>query len=602
MPKPPAAARAGVHYDVLAAHLQAHLFQVTLTIAQPQAQQTVSLPVWIPGSYLVREFAKNLQNLRARQGKREVSLQQTDKHTWVADCHGKAPLVLTYEVCAYDNSVRTAWLDASRGFFNGTSLCLRVHGQEQQPHTLEVSAPAAPTWSLATGLAALKVDKKGFGLYAAAHYDELVDCPVEMGDFWVGKFTACGVPHRFVVAGAAPSFDGQRLLADTQKICETAIRFWHGQGKAPFSSYLFMLNAVNDGYGGLEHRNSTALICGRRDLPRQGEARQTEGYTTLLGLISHEYFHTWNVKRLRPAEFAGYDYDRENYTQLLWFFEGFTSYYDDLLLRRAGLIDDATYLKLITKTINQVLQTPGRQVQTVAQASFDAWVKYYRQDENTPNATVSYYTKGSLVALCLDLHLRQHGKATLDDVMRGLWSRSKAGPMSEADLLAVLEALTGRSYAAEVAQWVHSTDELPLAALLAAHGVSLKPDTAQLAQRLGIRVAENHSVQIKTVLRGSAAEQAGFAAGDEWLGLRVKTQAWRISKLDDVAFYAGPQTKLVAVVARDGRLLELPLTLPAAVPPGSAAQGKARRQPQPDTVNLTATDTAAASRWLGGAA
>ena len=602
MPKPPAAARAGVHYEVVAAHLQAHLFQVTLTIAQPQAQQTVSLPVWIPGSYLVREFAKNLQNLRARQGKREVSLQQTDKHTWVADCHGKAPLVLTYEVCAYDNSVRTAWLDASRGFFNGTSLCLRVHGQEQQPHTLEVSAPAAPTWSLATGLAALKVDKKGFGLYAAAHYDELVDCPVEMGDFWVGKFTACGVPHRFVVAGAAPSFDGQRLLADTQKICETAIRFWHGQGKAPFTSYLFMLNAVNDGYGGLEHRNSTALICGRRDLPRQGEARQSEGYTTLLGLISHEYFHTWNVKRLRPAEFAGYDYDQENYTQLLWFFEGFTSYYDDLLLRRAGLIDDATYLKLITKTINQVLQTPGRQVQTVAQASFDAWVKYYRQDENTPNATVSYYTKGSLVALCLDLHLRQHGKATLDDVMRGLWSRCKAGPMSEADLLTVLEELTGRSYAAEIAQWAHSTDELPLATLLAAHGVSLKPDTAQLAQRLGIRVAENHSVQIKTVLRGSAAEQAGFAAGDEWLGLRVKTQAWRISKLDDVAFYAGPQTKLVAVVARDGRLLELPLTLPAAVPPGSAAQGKARCQPQPDTVNLIATDTAAASRWLGGAA
>ena len=602
MPKPPAAARAGVHYDVVAAHLQAHLFQVALTIAQPQAQQTVSLPVWIPGSYLVREFAKNLQNLHARQGKREVSLQQTDKHTWVADCHGKAPLVLTYEVCAYDNSVRTAWLDASRGFFNGTSLCLRVHGQEQQPHTLEVSAPAAPTWSLATGLAALKVDKKGFGLYAAADYDELVDCPVEMGDFWVGKFTVCGVPHRFVVAGAAPSFDGQRLLADTQKICETAIRFWHGQGKAPFTSYLFMLNAVNDGYGGLEHRNSTALICGRRDLPRQGEARQSEGYTTLLGLISHEYFHTWNVKRLRPAEFAGYDYDQENYTQLLWFFEGFTSYYDDLLLRRAGLIDDATYLKLITKTINQVLQTPGRQVQTVAQASFDAWVKYYRQDENTPNATVSYYTKGSLVALCLDLHLRQHGKATLDDVMRGLWSRCKAGPMSEADLLTVLEELTGRSYATEIAQWVHSTDELPLAALLAAHGVTLKPDTAQLAQRLGIRVAENHSVQIKTVLRGSAAEQAGFAAGDEWLGLRVKTQAWRINKLDDVAFYAGPQTQLVAVVARDGRLLELPLSLPAAVPPGSAAQGKSRRQPAPDTVTLTATDTTAVSRWLAGAA
>ena len=588
MPKPPAAARAGVHYEVVAAHLQAHLSQVTLTIAQPQAQQTVSLPVWIPGSYLVREFAKNLQKLHARQGKREVCLQQTNKHTWVADCHGKAPLVLTYEVCAYDNSVRTAWLDASRGFFNGTSLCLRVHGQEQQPHTLEVSAPAAPTWSLATGLAALKVDKKGFGLYAAAHYDELVDCPVEMGEFWVGRFTACGVPHRFVVAGAAPSFDGQRLLADTQKICETAIRFWHGQGKAPFTSYLFMLNAVNDGYGGLEHRNSTALICGRRDLPRQGEARQSEGYTTLLGLISHEYFHTWNVKRLRPAEFAGYDYDQENYTQLLWFFEGFTSYYDDLLLRRAGLLDDATYLQLLTKTINQVLQTPGRRVQSVAQASFDAWVKYYRQDENTPNATVSYYTKGALVALCLDLALRREGRTSLDDVMRALWQRTGGGPMAETDLLAVLQELSGRDWSGEIGQWAHGTAELPLAELLAAHGIRLQAEPAQIAQRLGLRVNENHGVHIKTVLRGGAAEAAGFMAGDEWLALETPGQAWRLHKLDDVPLYAASATQITALVARDQRLMRLALTLPGA---GAAS----------DTVRLDVHDAAAAQRWLGPA-
>ncbi|AYM97275.1 peptidase M61 [Acidovorax sp. 1608163] len=601
MPKT-TAVPAPVHYEVAAANLQAHLYQVTLTIAQPQARQTVSLPVWIPGSYLVREFAKNLQNLQARQGKRAVPLHQGDKHSWVAQCREDAPLVLTYEVYAYDNSVRTAWLDSARGFFNGTSLCLRVHGQEAARHSLYIApTPATAAWSVATGLAPLKTDKKGFGLYGAAHYDELVDCPVEMGDFWQGHFTACGVAHRFVVAGAAPSFDGERLLADTQKICETAIRFWHGKGKAPFGSYLFMLNAVHDGYGGLEHRNSTALICGRRDLPRVGDKRQSDGYTTLLGLISHEYFHTWNVKRLRPAEFATYDYDQENYTQLLWFFEGFTSYYDDLLLRRAGLIDDATYLKLITKTINQVLQTPGRKVQTVAQASFDAWVKYYRQDENTPNATVSYYTKGSLVALCLDLRLRQEGKTTLDDVMRGLWSRCKAGPMAEADVLAVLEQLAGRSYARDLQQWVHSTDELPLAELLAAHGVAAKSEPAQLAQRLGLRVAENHSVQIKTVLRGGAAEKAGLAPGDEWLGVQVKGQGWRISKLDDVGFYAGSQKQLTAVVARDGRLLELPLQLP--LPGTSPAPAKGRSRPAtPDNVGLTCTDAAATSRWLAGSA
>ena len=599
------ATQAPVHYRIEAADPHARLFTVTLTVAHPQEQQELSLPVWIPGSYLVREFSKNLQRLSAQQGRR-VPLLQLDKHRWRATCRTDRPLVLTYEVCAYDSSVRTAWLDASRGFFNGTSVCLRVHGQEDAPHALEVASTAATAhWSVATGLTPQSIDKRGFGVYAASHYDELVDCPVEMGTFWSGQFTACGVAHRFVVAGAAPSFDGKRLLADTQKICETAIRFWHGKGKPPIKNYLFMLNAVHDGYGGLEHRNSTALICGRRDLPRTGEARASDGYTTLLGLISHEYFHTWNVKRLRPAEFFRYDYSQENYTELLWFFEGFTSYYDDLLLRRAGLIDDATYLKLLGKATNQVLQTPGRSVQTVAQASFDAWVKYYRQDENTPNATVSYYTKGSLVALCLDLTLRREGKTTLDDVMRALWKRCAGGPMTEADLRAELASLAGRSFDNELDQWVHSTAELPLAELLAAHGVALKPEQPQLAQRLGLRVTENHSVQLKTVLRGGPAEKAGMAAGDEWLGLQVQGQGWRIARLEDVAFYAGAATQVTAVVARDGRLLQLPMALPAAqaaVAPGkSKPAGQRSRKATaatPDTISLTATDSTALGRWL----
>ena len=604
MPSPRKETTADIHYHVEPSDLHAHIFRITLTIARPAARQEVSLPVWIPGSYLVREFSKNLQGLEARQGKQTLQLTQCDKHRWQADCDTRKPLVLAYAVCAYDTSVRTAWLDASRGFFNGTSLCLRVEGQEKRKHTLDIaSTPATTDWSVATGLTPVKTDKNGFGLYAAANYDELVDCPVEMGSFWTGRFTACGVPHRFVVAGAAPSFDGKRLLEDTRKICEAAIRFWHGDGhKPPFKNYLFMLNAVGDGYGGLEHRNSTALICGRRDLPRSGETRPQEGYTTLLGLISHEYFHTWNVKRLRPSEFTGYDYARENYTKMLWFFEGFTSYYDDLLLRRAGLIDDAAYLKLITKTVNQVLQTPGRTVQTVAQASFDAWVKYYRQDENTPNATVSYYTKGSLVALCLDLALRREGHTTLDDVMRALWQRSAGGPMSEADLRAVLRELGGRAFDEELDQWVHSTAELPLAQLLAGQGVALKAEKPQLAQRLGLRVAENHSVHIKTVLRGSAAERAGMNAGDEWLGVEVKGQSWRITKLDDVAFYAGSHTNLEALVARDGRLLRLPLQLPDTGT--DTPSGKGRRptgmSPAPaDTFSMGISDAAALQRWLG---
>jgi len=569
-----------IHYRVEIGGLHAHLFRITLTIARPAALQRVLLPVWIPGSYLVREFSKNLQGLQARQGAHApASWKQLDKSSWHIQCDPIRPLVLSYEVYAHDHSVRTAWLDTQRGFFNGTSLCLRVEGQEQEPHALELPVPKAIAgWSVATGLMPQKINQHGFGTYVAANYDELVDCPVEMGAFWSGTFSARGVPHRFVVAGAAATFDGDRLLADTRKICEVEIRLWNGHKKPPFKDYLFMLNAMDDGYGGLEHRNSSALICQRKDLPRLGESKTTEGYGTLRGLISHEYFHAWNVKRLRPAEFENYRYDSENYTELLWFFEGFTSYYDALLLRRAGLLDNAGYLKLLNKTINQVMQTPGRLVQSVAEASFDAWVKYYRPDDNTPNATVSYYTKGALVALCLDLTLRSEGRATqgatLDDVMRALWLRCKAGPLRQADVADALQAAGQRSFAPELAEWVHGKGELPLKTLLDQHGVAVQQDPAQLAHRLGLRVSETlGSVQIKTVLRGGAAEHAGFAAGDEWLGLEPvttvrrkapnSTDGWRMSQLDDLMLYAGKAQKVIALVSRDKRLLRLNLTLPA---------------------------------------
>ncbi len=590
------AAAAAVSYTVAVRDAHAHLFDVTLTVSAAERRQVFALPVWIPGSYLVREFSQHLQGLNAMCADRPVALQQLDKHRWRADNAAGETLTLTYQVYAFDASVRTAFLDSTRGFFNGTSTCLRVVGQEDRPHTLTIAPGAAPAgWRVATGLTPTEVDADGWGRYTAADYDELVDCPVELGSFWSGEFTACGVPHRFVVSGAGAWFDGQRLLDDTRRICEAQIRFWHGDQAPPFQRYVFMLHASADGYGGLEHRNSTALICQRADLPRAADKpralKATDGYTTLLGLISHEYFHTWNVKRLRPAEFARYDYDRENYTELLWFFEGFTSYYDDLFLRRAGLIDDATWLQLQAKNINPLRQTPGRLVQTVAQASFDAWVKYYRVGENTPNATVSYYGKGALVALCLDLTLRQCG-SSLDDAMRTLWARTEGGPLRESDLRRVLRQLAGRSLDAELDAWVHSTDELPVEALLQAAGVKVQDEPVPLAQLLGLRINEaGGAVQIKTVLRGSAAEAAGLAAGDEWLGIELAplkrgqaAEAWRIGKLDEVAWLRGSRPRVTALVSRDRRLLRCPLQWPAAA----------------QAVRLSVQDAAAVGRWLGG--
>jgi len=562
-----------LHYRIEAVDVHAHIYGVTLTITQPAALQRVSLPVWIVGSYMVREFSKQLMGIRAQQGKRNISISQLDKSTWQIDCDTSQALTLQYQVHAYDNSVRTAWLNTHRGFFNATSLCVQVDGQYSASHVLELQPPKhASDWKVATGLTPVKVDRKGFGTYSAPNYDVLADTPVEMGNFWSGHFKVMGVEHQFVVAGAPPTFDGGRLVNDAQAICETICSFWHGNKRShiPFERYVFMLNAVGEGYGGLEHHNSTALICQRSDLPRLSDdgalAKSNDGYTTLLGLISHEYFHTWNVKRLRPAEFTHYNYAKENYTELLWFFEGFTSYFDDKLLRRSGLIDDAQYLRLLNKTINQVLQTPGRKVHTVAQSSFEAWTKYYLQDANSPNLTVSYYTKGALVALCLDLSLRQHGvrnhSITLDHVMRDLWKRCKAGPMQEADLLEVLKELTGRSWRNDLHAWVHSTRELPLEKLLTAHGVTIHHDPAQLAQALGLRVVEERGVVIKQVLNGSPAHAAGLAPADEWLGVEINNSLWRLQKLDDVLLYAGWGKKVTALISRDRQILRLSLTLP----------------------------------------
>jgi predicted metalloprotease with PDZ domain len=550
-----------IAYRVEIADALAHHFRVTLTVPRPAAQQRLALPVWIPGSYMVRDFARHFLRLEARQGARAVTLTQLDKTTWQAACSGGGTLTVTALVYAFDPSVRAAWLDADRAFFNGTSLCLRAVGREDDPHEIVLSG-LPRGWDVATSMA-----RGSRGRWRAANYDELVDHPFELGRFWRGTFKAHGVPHEFVVSGAWPGFDGERLLADAKRICEAQIGFWHGdekKPKAPFARYVFLLNAVDDGYGGLEHRASTALVARRRDLPQQGVAAQTEGYVGLLGLVSHEYFHAWNVKRLRPTELVTIDYARENPTSLLWFFEGFTSYYDDLLLLRAGLVDATRYLGLVAKTISGVSATPGRHVQSVAEASFDAWTKYYRSDENTPNATVSYYTKGALVALAFDLTLRREGQGSLDAVMRHLWRQTGGGPIDEAAFAGALQAVGGRSYAREIAAWVHGRADLPLADLLEAAGVQVLRDKPAFAAALGLRLTENaNGVRVTHVLAGGAAQVAGVCAGDELLAV----DGWRIRRLDEAQQWLVAGAPFELLLARDQRLRTLRIVADAKAAP-----------------------------------
>jgi predicted metalloprotease with PDZ domain len=532
-----------IQYTIVPKNPAAHLFEVTLTVAEPDpAGQRFMLPVWIPGSYMVREFARNIVTLAAfNAAGRRIAIEKIDKHAWQAAPHD-GPITLRYEVYGWDMSVRAAHLDDTVGFFNGTSVFLAVEGQADAPCAVDIQAPqgaAYRNWRVATALPEARGTKRyGFGAYRAQNYDELIDHPVTLGEFALGSFSAHGVKHDIVISGRVTGLDMSRLAADLKRVCETQIALFEPRTKkAPVDRYVFMTVAVGDGYGGLEHRASTALICNRGDLPVLGRAEMTDGYRTYLGLCSHEYFHTWNVKRIKPAAFAPYDLSQENYTSLLWLFEGFTSYYDDLMLVRSGLISPSDYFSLIGKTIGGVLRGSGRLKQTVAESSFDAWVKYYRADENAPNAIVSYYQKGSLIALAFDLSIRAQtaNRKSLDDVMRLLWQRygrdfynGKPQGIAESEVQALFAEATGADLRKLFRDGVHGTRDLPLDALLEPFGVTLSTDLATNGTAgkpsLGVRVRGGADCVLAVVHEGGAAQKAGLSAGDVLIaidGLRV---------------------------------------------------------------------------------
>jgi predicted metalloprotease with PDZ domain len=533
--------QAPIQYTITPRDLSGHLFEVSLTIVEPDlGGQVLALPAWIPGSYMIREFARNIVRIRAESQGRPVTLAKQDKHTWLAD-EVEGPLVVHYEVYAWDLSVRAAHLDQTHGFFNGTSVFLRVQGQEDEAHQVDIrnsSDPAAQTWRVATSLPELGAKRYGFGTYIARNYDELIDHPVEMGNFALGSFTAHGIQHDIAITGRVPNLDMQRLQEDLKKICATQIAFFEPRTrKAPMDRYVFLAMVVGDGYGGLEHRSSTALVCARADLPTTSQppkGEPNEAYLKFLGLCSHEYFHTWNVKRIKPAVFAPYDYDVENYTPLLWLFEGFTSYYDDLFLVRAGIISEATYLRQLGKTIGNVLRSSGRTKQSVAESSFDAWTKYYRQDENAPNAIVSYYAKGSLVGLAFDLYIRAKtdGARSLDDVMLALWQRygrdfyeGGARGVTEQGVEQLFDEVTGLKLRQQFERWVRGTEDLPLARLYAPFGVKLTDERKLGKPSLDVSLGRDGSdIKLSQVHEGGAAHLAGLSAGDLLVaidGLRV---------------------------------------------------------------------------------
>jgi predicted metalloprotease with PDZ domain len=539
----PAMRETTVDYRICPFRPEAHLFEVECRLADPDPQgQLVRMPAWIPGSYMIRDFAKNVVCIEAHCEGRAVPLARVDKSTWqAAPCGG--PLVLRYEVYAWDLSVRGAHLDTTHAYFNGTCVFLEAVGHGERPCRVQIQPPPGgryASWRVATAMPREDAPPYGFGAYRAADYAELIDHPVEIGEFTLASFEAGGVPHDIVLTGRHRA-DTTRLCRDLARVCEEHIRLF--DGPAPMDYYLFMALVVGEGYGGLEHRASTSLMCSRGDLPLPGDDKVGEDYRRFLGLCSHEYFHTWNVKRIRPAAFTPYDLSREVHTTLLWAFEGITSYYDDLALMRSGVLTRQDYLELLGQTITRVLRGTGRERQTVSDSSFDAWTKFYKADENAPNAIVSYYAKGALVALGLDLLIRRDtgGGRSLDDVMRLLWTRygkTDTGVPEDA-IEAVAAEVAGHPLDDFFDMALRSTRDLPLAELLATAGVemALRPSNGQNDKGgkpadgdvpkswLGVRYsAEGQGVRLDAVLEGSPAQAAGLAPGDVIIaldGLRV---------------------------------------------------------------------------------
>jgi len=522
------------------------VFAVELVVDAP-TELVFSLPVWLRGSYLLRDFAKHISGLSAARGGLAVPVTRLDKSRLSVPA-GVGALTLRYRVYAFDASVRKAFLDTRRGFFNFSSLCYLPEGFEQAQFLVDLPRPehaAASAWKVATALPAVTVDAAGFGRYSAQSYEHLIDSPVELADYQRLDFEAEGMAHSVALSGRSLPLDAARLAADLGKICAVQRRFFGGEPTMP--RYWFLTQLTADGYGGLEHRESTALVCSRNDLPQPGEVGLTREYRTFLGLVSHEYFHTWNVKRITPHAFAESRLQAPAYTQDLWHYEGVTSYYDDLFLLRAGILDADSYLDVLAETATRLERTPARRVHSLADASFETWIKYYQPDEDSVNTSTNYYVKGALVALLLDLKLRAESSISLDTVLQALWQRYGRSdtPAPEGALAQVAAELSGLDLTSFFDACLHQTTELPLAAALERFGVRAERRAPVSERDAGGRVhgrAHKRSLGLKLqsdgrvahVLRHSPAQQAGLAGGDQIIslaGLKVTGSNWQ-ARLD----------------------------------------------------------------------
>jgi predicted metalloprotease with PDZ domain len=543
------------------------------------------LPVWTPGSYLIREYARNIESISAvdADSGKSLVIEKTSKNRWSIQCEKSSYVRVHYTLYCREPSVRTNWVEEEYGFLTGAATFLTIDDQVTRPHSVEIIPPTS--WpSIACSLPRIDnsleetaqesdSDESISHCFSriASSFDELVDSPMLMGDIAVRAFEVSGRLHYLACYGTNGAWDLDQATRDCAQIVAVQHAFW---GEVPYPSYWF-INLAIESYGGLEHDNNTVLVTSHWAM------RKRASYVEWLGLVSHEFFHTWNVRRLRPRNLVQYDYETEQYVPELWIAEGVTSYFDDLFVLRAGLSTYEEYLGLLNKTIQQVEDAPGRLVQTLKDSSFDTWIKHYRPDENSTNSRISYYTKGAVVAFLLDIHLRQltDDRYSLADVMRRLWQRHRSSGYTLADFESIASEFAGRDLSAWFEKHVHRSDPLDYQPALdwlglkidsassdssdAANGSSKPNDKVTKAETewdLGCETAyRDGRIVITKVLRGSRASESGLQVDDELIaigGYRLPKENWK----ERLQCYRQDQD-LSATISRRGRLREIRLSL-----------------------------------------
>ena len=579
---------------------QSHYVEVEATVPIAGAADfELMMAVWTPGSYLVREYARHVEGVAAKgpDGK-HLGVEKVRKNRWKVATGGASSVVVSYRVYCREMGVQTSWIDGGFALLNGAGTFLTLADKKPRPHEVTLLPP--PGWlRTITGLPAVPGDQPH--RYLAADYDTLLDCPIYAGNPTVYEFVVDGKSHYLVNEGENGVWDGPRSARDVEAIVKAARALW---GQLPYDKYIFF-NLLTESGGGLEHKNSTVLMSSRWN------TRTRPAYLGWLDLVSHEYFHAWNVKRLRPIELGPFDYENEVICKSLWLAEGVTSYYDRLLVRRAGLCSVDEYLEGsppggasdADKPRNdiEVLQdTPGRLVQPLESASFDAWIKYYRRDENTPNTAISYYTKGAVVGFLLDARVRKttNGAKSLDDVMRLAYDRySGATGYTPEQFRATASEVAGTDLSPWFARALESTDELDYAEALPWYGLRFKPledekdkDKPKKPAKawLGLTTrADNGRLAVTVVKRETPGYEAGFNVGDEIVAIgeeRIVPEVWS-KRMDQYR----PNEKVSILIARRGRLLRLEATF------GAEPASRFRMEPDPK-----ATDEQKAHRkaWL----